>query len=373
MLAFAAIVMVSSSIFYSNHIAHKIARDERLKIEQWAEAVKLNSLPNVEFNNLSSRILTENSKDIPILLVTENDSILDYRNLDSVEIKENSHYLNDKLAEFKALHPSIDWVNPLNKAQINKIYYGESDLLNEVRYYPFAQLLLVALVITIIIIAKNTASKSEKNRLWAGMAKETAHQLGTPVSSLQGWVEILKDEKVQEGLVEEIEKDVQRLQLISDRFGKIGSTPVLEEKDIVAQVATMTDYMRRRASDKVTIELTGDVHQAQTVLISPPLFDWVIENLLKNALDAMEGKGKIVVTIYNRPEVVLIDIADSGKGIEKQHIKRIFEPGFTTKKRGWGLGLALAKRIICEYHNGNLTVANSEVNKGTTFRIQLNK
>ena len=372
-LAITAIVLVSSTIFYSNYLAHKIAKDERLKIEQWAEAVKLNSTPEVEFNNLSARILTENSKDIPIILVSEKDSVLDYRNLDTNAIKNNSRYLTDKLAEFKALHPSIDWTNPSDKTQVNKIYYGESDLLNEVRYYPFAQLILVSLFLTILIIAKNTSAKSEKNRLWAGMAKETAHQLGTPVTSLRGWVELLKIENIQESLVAEIEKDVERLQLISDRFGKIGSTPVLEEQDIVHQVSSMADYMRKRASGKVEIELKGNIDQAINVLISPPLFDWVIENLLKNALDAMEGKGKITVTINNQPEIVHIDIADTGKGIDKNNIKKVFEAGFTTKKRGWGLGLALAKRIICEFHHDNLFVANSEINKGTTFRIQLNK
>jgi len=372
-LAITAIIIVSSTIFYSSFLAHKIAKDERLKIEQWAEAVKLNSTPNVEFNNLSARILTENSKDIPIILVTEKDSVLDYRNLDTNSIKNNSHYLTDKIDEFKALHPSIDWTNPSDKTQINRIYYGESDLLNEVRYYPFAQLILVALFITIIVIAQNVSSRSEKNRLWAGMAKETAHQLGTPVSSLKGWVELLKLENIQDTLVLEIEKDIERLQLISDRFGKIGSTPVLEEKDIVAQISSMTDYMRKRASGKVEIELTGDIQQSIIVLVSPPLFDWVIENLLKNALDAMEGKGNINIHITNRPEIVQIDITDTGKGIDKHNIKKVFEPGFTTKKRGWGLGLALAKRIICEFHQGNLSVAHSEINHGTTFRIQLNK
>jgi len=372
-LAITAIVIVSSTIFYSSFLANKIAKDERLKIEQWAEAVKLNSTPDVEFNNLSARILTENSQDIPIILVTEKDSVLDYRNLDTNAIKQNSNYLPEKIAKFKALHSSIDWVNPSNKSQINKIYYGESDLLNEVRYYPFAQLILVALFITIIVIAQNVASRSEKNRLWAGMAKETAHQLGTPVSSLQGWVELLRLESLPENLVDEIEKDIDRLQLISDRFGKIGSTPVLEENDIVHQISSMTGYMRKRASGKVDIELTGDIQHSIIVLISPPLFDWVIENLLKNALDSMEGKGRITVNISNRPEVVNIDISDTGKGIEKHNIKKVFEPGFTTKKRGWGLGLALAKRIICEFHHGNLSVLHSETNKGTTFRIQLNK
>ena len=372
-LAITAIVIVSSTIFYSSFLANKIAKDERLKIEQWAEAVKLNSTPDVEFNNLSARILTENSQDIPIILVTEKDSVLDYRNLDTNAIKQNSNYLLEKIAKFKALHSSIDWVNPSNKSQINKIYYGESDLLNEVRYYPFAQLILVALFITIIVIAQNVASRSEKNRLWAGMAKETAHQLGTPVSSLKGWVELLKLETLPPTLVDEIEKDIDRLQLISDRFGKIGSTPVLEENDIVHQVSSMTDYMRKRASGKVEIELKGDIQNSIIVLISPPLFDWVIENLLKNALDSMEGKGKITVNISNRPEVVNIDITDTGKGIDKHNIKKVFEPGFTTKKRGWGLGLALALRIIREFHHGNLSVLHSEINKGTTFRIQLNK
>jgi signal transduction histidine kinase len=205
------------------------------------------------------------------------------------------------------------------------------------------------------------------------MAKETAHQLGTPLSSLQGWVEILKETKGSESIAEEMEKDVDRLKLVSDRFGKIGSTPQLEEKNIIDQVNSMVTYIKRRATDRVnfTVESAGETDIP--VLINGPLFDWVIENLLKNALDALEGKGSIHIKIKNEAAAVLVDVTDSGKGISKSHINRIFKPGFTTKKRGWGLGLSLSKRIIEQYHKGELFVKHSELGKGTTFRIVLKK
>jgi signal transduction histidine kinase len=205
------------------------------------------------------------------------------------------------------------------------------------------------------------------------MAKETAHQLGTPVSSLEGWVEILKETHGNESFVPEIEKDVNRLRLVSDRFGKIGSTPQLEELNVIRQVENMVEYIRKRAGGKVSFSVLTDGSEKIPVKISAPLFDWVIENLLKNALDAMEGRGAIKVEIRNQPTNVIIDVTDTGKGISKQNIAKVFKPGFTTKKRGWGLGLSLSKRIIEQYHKGSLTVKQSELGKGTTFRIVLRK
>ncbi|HZW71009.1 MAG TPA: HAMP domain-containing sensor histidine kinase, partial [Hanamia sp.] len=253
----------------------------------------------------------------------------------------------------------------------DRYYYGDSKLLKQVRYYPIIQLLIVALFIFITFYAISVRNKSTQNQVWAGMAKETAHQLGTPISSLQGWIEMLKEQEPGSIISKEMEKDVNRLKLISDRFGKIGSAPHLEESDITEQVEKMMAYIKRRSTEKVNFILERPEEKVVTK-ISEPLFDWVIENLLKNALDAINGKGTIKVRIKNLPAKVVVDISDTGRGISKQNLNKVFKPGFTTRKRGWGLGLSLAKRIIEQYHNGQLFIKSSEVNKGTTFRIVLN-
>jgi signal transduction histidine kinase len=234
-------------------------------------------------------------------------------------------------------------------------------------------LCIVALFIAIVFLSLRSGYRSVQNQVWAGMAKETAHQLGTPVSSLEGWVEMLKETKGNEKIVQELEKDVDRLRLVSDRFGKIGSTPHLEKIDLVKQISNMVDYMRKRAADKIVFSINIKGPQQIPAKVSAPLFDWVIENLLKNALDSMEGKGSIGININDEKDAVNIDISDTGKGISKQNIARVFKPGFTTKKRGWGLGLSLSRRIIQQYHKGEIFVKQSEIGKGTTFRIVLKK
>lgn len=231
----------------------------------------------------------------------------------------------------------------------------------------------MSLFIIITLITISTRNKSTQNQVWAGMAKETAHQLGTPLTSLQGWVEMLKEMPGLEKIVPEMTKDVDRLKLVSDRFGKIGSTPQLEEMNIVKQVESMVAYIKRRATDKVSFSIDTGGETEIRALINGPLFDWVVENLLKNALDAMEGKGTLNIQVRNETTQVIIDVTDSGKGISKQNISKVFKPGFTTKKRGWGLGLTLSKRIMEHYHKGELFVKHSEIGKGTTFRIVLNK
>lgn len=373
MLAAAAIAIVSGTIFYSNYLAKKIASEEKRKIEQWVAAfIDINN-PNTVETNLSVKILTENSRDIPMIAVTEKDSILDHYNLDSQKIASDSTYLLRKLQEFKQEHKPIGWKNPLNTSQSNLVYYGESSLLKQIRYFPIIQLIIVAFFIIITLFAISSRHKSTQNQVWAGMAKETAHQLGTPISSLQGWIEILKDKPDSTAIAEEMFKDVNRLKLISDRFGKIGSTPSLETHNIEQQVETMVSYIKRRASQKVNFIVKTIGEKPVITAISAPLFDWVIENLLKNALDSMESEGTISVFIRNESKQVIIDIQDTGKGISKKNIPKVFKPGFTTKKRGWGLGLSLSKRIIDQYHKGHLFIKHSEYNKGTTFRIVLNK
>ena len=370
-LAIIAVAIVTGTIFYSNFLSKKIEVEEREKINQWVEANKFiaNAPQNVDLT-LASEIQQKNT-DIPIIWTNENDSIIDSRNIDTFLIHSNPNYLKQKLKEFKSSQPPI--ILELSKTPYvaDKYYYGDSKLLKQVRYYPIIQLLIVALFIFITFYAMSARNKSTQNQVWAGMAKETAHQLGTPISSLQGWVEMLKEQDGNSTIPKEMEKDVNRLKLISDRFGKIGSSPHLEESDIVEQVEKMMAYIKRRSTQKVNFILDRPEEKV-IAKISEPLFDWVIENLLKNALDAINGKGTITVKIKNLPSKIIVDVSDSGRGISKQNINKIFKPGFTTKKRGWGLGLSLAKRIIEKYHSGQLFVKSSETNKGTTFRIVLN-
>lgn len=368
-LTFIALAIVIGTIFYSNFLAKKIELEEREKISQWVEANRFiaQAPANVDIT-LASRIQQKNN-DIPIIATNENDSIIDTRNLDSSKIN-SPIYLQKKLKEFKATNQPIILVLSQTPYIADKYYYGESKLLKQIRYFPIIQLLIVALFILLTLYAMSIKNKSVQNRVWAGMAKETAHQLGTPISSLQGWVEMLKDRDVKD-ISNEMEKDVDRLKLISDRFGKIGSTPQLEEHNISEQIENMVSYIKRRTTHKVNfiVEKSAEIIP---VKISAPLFDWVIENLLKNALDAMNGEGTIRIKISQQSHSAIIDISDSGKGIQKKNLSKIFKPGFTTKKRGWGLGLSLCKRIIEQYHRGQLFVKYSEVNKGTTFRIVLN-
>ncbi|MFT3981781.1 MAG: HAMP domain-containing sensor histidine kinase [Ferruginibacter sp.] len=373
LLALAAIIIVSATIFYSDFLAKKIAAEEKQKIEQWVEAVKEVNNSSATQNILSSRILTENSKDIPMIAVTEKGQILDHYNIDTTDVRDANEHLQKMLEQFKSKNDPIVWKNPLDSTQTNLVYYGESSLLKQIRYFPLIQLLVAALFIIVTLVTVSTRNKSTQNQVWAGMAKETAHQLGTPLSSLQGWVEMLKEQEGSEKIAVEMSKDVDRLKLVSDRFGKIGSTPQLEEADVVAQVSQMVSYIKRRAPEKVVFSVDSNAEKEIPVLMNAPLFDWVIENLLKNALDAMDGKGNIDIRIKNETTQVNIDVSDTGKGISAKNIANVFKPGFTTKKRGWGLGLSLSKRIINQYHKGDLFVKSSEPGKGTTFRIILRK
>jgi signal transduction histidine kinase len=414
-LALVAIVIVTTTIFYSRYLARKIARDERQKVATWVAASKAilrNPGMDLELPNL----IRNDQQSIPIIETNEHDSIMEYLNLDSGAIARDSNYLYRQLKKFKAENPPVE-IRLSEKPYIaNRYYYGHTTLLDEVRYYPLVQLFIVTLFIFFTLYSITIRNKATQNQLWAGMAKETAHQLGTPVSSLEGWVEMLKESTLDPRTVQEIQKDVDRLKLVSDRFGKIGSKPQLEERDLVLQIRYMMEYIRKRATGKVQFILQGPGSASSVIApnipgtsavssgspgasavtlssaslesspfpaeaapqhlyarISGPLFDWVIENLLKNALDAMEGKGTITVTIQNLEKEILIDVADTGKGIAARNLRKVFKPGFTTKKRGWGLGLSLSKRIIEQYHKGQLFVRHSDLGKGTTFRIALRK
>lgn len=369
-LALIAIAIVIGTVFYSRFLARKIANEEREKVQLWVEASKA-VLNNPDMDLTLPNLIRNEQRSIPIIETNEQDSIISFINLDSAQAANNPGYLPNKLRKFRAENQPLVIVLSEKPYAANKYYYGHTTLLDQVRYYPLVQLLLVGLFIVITITALTTSFRSTQNQLWAGMAKETAHQLGTPITSLQGWVEMQKENNPSDAIVIEMEKDVNRLKLVSERFSKIGSAPNLEERNIIEQVQTMVDYIRKRASGKV--QFSVDTHGAESIAvkISPALFDWVIENLLKNALDAMEGKGKISIDIQQLPSQVQLDVTDTGKGISRQHIAKVFNPGFTTKKRGWGLGLSLSKRIIDQFHKGQLFVKHSEVGKGTTFRIIL--
>jgi len=372
-LALVAISIVTGTIFYSKYLANKIGNEEKKKVQEWVEASTsiLNPSNNGD-TRLALKIIQDND-DIPIIWTNEKDSIIDHKNLDSTLVAGDKDYVQRKLKKLKSINDPIIWTDPLDSTRINKYYYGHTSLLSEVQYYPLVQLFIVGLFIIVTLLALRSRYRSVQNQVWAGMAKETAHQLGTPVSSLEGWVEMLKQNGVNEKIVRELEKDVDRLRLVSDRFGKIGSRPQLEGRNIVTQISNMVEYVKKRATGRVNFSINTHGENEIKAKISEPLFDWVIENLLKNALDAMEGKGSITVDIRNASDDVTIDVTDTGKGISKQNISRVFNPGFTTKKRGWGLGLSLSRRIIDQYHKGEIFVKSSEVGRGTTFRVVLKK
>lgn len=372
LLAAIGILIVSGTIWYSSYLAEKIEKEENQKVNEWVQANKSLFSDNTVDTRLHFEIIKDVNDDIPIIVTNERDSIIE-NNFDTTSASKDQGYIQKKLKQFKSENDPIIYYDAIDSTNYNKYYYGHSRLLREVRYYPFVQLLIVGLFITVTLLALRSSYRSIQNQVWAGMAKETAHQLGTPVSSLEGWVEILKDTPGAEKYIPELEKDISRLRLVSDRFGKIGSTPQLEEKNIIEQIENVVEYLRKRAPGKISFEVNTHGQTNIPVKISGPLFDWVIENLLKNALDAMEGKGTIYVDIMRGENNLVIDVTDTGKGISKQNISKVFNPGFTTKKRGWGLGLSLSRRIIEQYHKGTIAVKNSELGKGTTFRIVLKK
>ncbi|KGL62741.1 two-component system sensor histidine kinase [Polaribacter sp. Hel1_85] len=312
--------------------------------------------------------ILENNSNIPLISVDEN-GLMESQNLDSLKSLDPK-YLEAQLIKMKAENEPIE-VSYKGKNK-KLIYYRNSDLLNKLTYYPVALILILFLFLSVIYMFYNSNKVAETNKLWTGMAKETAHQIGTPLSSLLGWIAILKMEKVDDKYVEEIEKDVSRLNTIANRFSKIGSTPELKKENIVTITKQAFDYLESRSSKQISFSFSTTDDEIYTKL-NTELFGWVIENLIKNAIDAMLGKGKLKLNIENTAKKVKITISDTGKGMSKKLYKQIFKPGFTTKKRGWGLGLSLSKRIVTDYHKGKIFVQKSEVGKGTTFEIQLDR
>jgi sensor histidine kinase YesM len=367
-----AVIIVVGTIWYVSSLASKIEEEETKKVATWVAANRELLQASDETNiNLAAEIITNNTS-IPVIITNKEGHIIDSRNLDSVSLAHDTDYIQEQLDIFRKQHPPFVMEIDGRTRQYNFIYYGDSLILKQVRYYPYIQLVVVAFFIFLVLIALSSTNRATQNLVWVGMAKETAHQLGTPLSSIEAWIELLKESEGNELVATELRKDVDRLKLITERFSKIGSVPQLEEKDVIQQVEAMMIYIKKRAPQKVLFTMHTQENEIPA-MISPSLFDWVIENLLKNALDSMEGKGAIDIYIESYPAHIIIDITDTGKGIPKANFEKVFKPGFSTKKRGWGLGLSLAKRIIEDYHKGRLTVKSSELNKGTTFRILLRK
>ena len=365
-----SLIIVSLILWNTYIFFQKFKQEERIKMEILATAQK-EIATNTDLNanvDLPLKVI-ENNNNIPMILVNVKGEIEYFQNLDSVKAL-NTKYLEAQLAEMKIENEPIEVSYQGQNKQF--IYYKNSDLLNKLRYYPLALILILFLFLAVIYMFYSSSKVAETNKLWTGMAKETAHQIGTPLSSLLGWIAILKMEKVDDKYVEEIEKDVSRLNTIANRFSKIGSKPELEKENIVAITKQAFDYLESRSSKQITFSFISTDTKIYTNL-NTELFGWVIENLIKNAIDAMLGKGELILQIQNTAKKVKITISDTGKGMPKKLFNQIFKPGFTTKKRGWGLGLSLSRRIIKDYHRGRIFVQKSEIDKGTTFEILLNK
>jgi hypothetical protein len=362
-----SLIIVSLILWNTYIFFQKFKTEERVKMEILAAAQKELKTGDLDANvDLSLKII-ENNKSIPMILVDEKGTIETFQNLDAIKALD-AQYVKRQLEKMKSQNKPIE-VSYQGKNK-KLIYYRDSDLLNKLTYYPIALILILILFLSVIYLFYSSNKAAETNKLWTGMAKETAHQIGTPLSSLLGWIAILKMEKVDDKYVEEIEKDVARLNTIANRFSKIGSKPALKKENIVLIAKQAFDYLESRSSKQIVFSFHSSASEIFTNL-NTELFGWVIENLIKNALDAMQKEGVLELKIETIENKVKVTVSDTGKGMPKKLFKQIFNPGFTTKKRGWGLGLSLSKRIVEDYHKGKITVQKSEIRKGTTFEILL--
>jgi two-component system, sporulation sensor kinase D len=377
LLLFFAIVIALSSLAYTDFLVKSIAKSERTRAELWAKSIKsMFETDNDEMMNFL--FIIRDSLPVPAIVTNEKDSIITYQGLDTnktyFEIESRKRYDPDyflnELQKMKLQHDPI----PLEfYGKKNLVYYKDSDLLMQLRVFPYIQLSLIAVFLLLAYTAFNSSRRSEQNKVWVGLAKETAHQLGTPISSLMAWIELLKAKfhAEDDNLIIQMENDVKRLEVVADRFSKIGSKPLLTSHPAYQVVKDFVDYFSIRVSDKITFKVNGDEHLE--AMLNVPLFDWIIENILKNAVNAIDGTGTITIDIKENlvKEQMIIDITDTGKGIPRSKFDTVFQPGYTTRKRGWGLGLSLTKRMVENYHNGQIFVKESEPGKGTTFRIIL--
>lgn len=370
LFVFAALIG-AATLWYTESFLDELRKEEVKKVEQFAEALRniLDADPDTDIT-FEQNIIRANTT-IPIILTDEEGNLMGANNVNE-EKQGDPEWIRGKIAEMRTEVEPIEVNFGNNERQY--IYYQNSTLLTKLRYYPVVLLCVISLFVIIAYVAFSNARKSEQNRVWNGLAKETAHQIGTPLSSLMGWLELLRDKEVDGNMVQEMEKDINRLNTITDRFSKIGSIPVISEQSIEEITQEAVSYLQARSPRRVNITFSpSDGLTHLKVMLNKPLFEWVIENLIRNAMDAIEAKGDIDVSITEYGKNVRIDVTDNGKGLSANKQKTVFRPGYTTKSRGWGLGLSLAKRIIEDYHNGKIYVASSELGKGTTFRISLRK
>jgi signal transduction histidine kinase len=382
-----ALVILAGSLFYSNYLASKLMERERKAVALYGNAIDVvasTTDPEADgvgielMSFIMSNLVIENNSLVPIIITNDEGKVEEVANLD-VDL-ENTERVQEYLEEFAELHEPIEV--EYTEGKFNYVYYGQSFVVEQLRWFPAFQLLLVAVFIAGVFVSFAIAKRNEQNRVWVGLARETAHQLGTPVSSLMAWIELLKlksEDKPEEAqLVDEMARDVTRLEIIAERFSKIGSQPELVETSLREFLDRSADYLKKRMTQRGSIQLhvNNQIPLDSVLHVNPQLFDWVIENLLKNALDAIQSQrkeGSITLNAGEKGNQYFIDVSDTGKGIAKGQFKKVFEPGFTTKKRGWGLGLSLTKRIVEDYHKGKIFVKASELGKGTTFRVLLPK
>ena len=368
LIIIASFIIISLILWNTYQFFQNFKEEERIKMRNWSTAhsdLRKNTDLQQDLGELPLQVLSSNST-TPIIKVND-DGSLEHSNIDEEKAKD-SVYIKKLITKFSNENTPIE-VRYKDRVY-STIYYGNSELINKLKYYPLALLLIILLFAAVVYFFYRSSKIAEQNKLWTGMAKETAHQIGTPLSSLIGWTEILKNENVNPEYISEIEKDITRLQTITDRFSKVGSVPKLDRMDIVKEAVESYNYLKARSSKLINFQLeTPD--KDILVELNPQLFSWTIENLVKNAIDAMKGKGDLSIKIFPADKYVHINITDTGKGVSKQLYNKIFEPGYTSKKRGWGLGLSLAKRIIQDYHKGRIKVLSSEIGKGTTIQISL--
>lgn len=356
-----SLILWNTYIFFQNFKA-----EERIKMQNWSFAQSELLTSENENVELTLKIL-ESNHTTPMLAINKDGSLGTFKNIDKKKV-ENPTSVQNLIIAFESENQPIEVY--YNDEIYYTIYYGNSPLINKLKYYPLALLLIIVLFAAVVYFFYRSSKIAEQNKLWTGMAKETAHQIGTPLSSLIGWTEILRSEDVNPSYLLEIEKDITRLQTITDRFSKIGSMPTLKRSDIVKETVDSYEYLKARSSKLIGFEIEAPDHPIY-VNLNPQLYSWTIENLVKNAIDAMRGKGNLKITIIEGDKDVKITVTDSGKGLSKGLFQKVFEPGYTSRKRGWGLGLSLAKRIVEDYHDGKIKVLHSEINKGTTMQISL--
>ena len=373
LLVMTAVVIAVASLVVSNLLVRDLLKEERTNVEVWAEAMNsLNKADETTDLALVLKVIGSN-ENIPVVIIDEQGRVQNYRNL-VVRGKTAADSLDYIGRWARSMKQSGNYI-PINldsPGDYMEVCFGESLMLRRLAYYPYVQLGVVLIFVIVAIFALLSSKRAEQNKVWVGLSKETAHQLGTPISSLMAWVEVLKETYPDDELIPEMNKDVRRLQRIAERFSKIGSLPEPKPENLNDVVENVVQYIGRRTSNRVQLNVNMPEHPL-IVKMSAPLFEWVIENLCKNAIDAMEGKGVITLTARDEHDCFSVEVSDTGKGIAGKNFKNVFMPGFTTKSRGWGLGLSLAKRIVEEYHHGRIFVKNSELGRGTTFRIELKK